>query len=226
MSAVQLSAEWERIDLLGACLAQARRGEALTSAVKDRLVDLQGQVQALRAGAPWNLLAQDCGLSWIDQDILACALAPEAEPRLGWMYQELQPGLGNAYPTPALIRELFFMESKDAAALAARLADDAPLKRARLVEHAEGSFAPLRPSVRAQTRLLGWSAPVIAPPGTLEVPCQATWDDLVLPATCRRALEVRSGCSPGRRGRAKRSRPRSSPRTSAGACTASISACW
>jgi hypothetical protein len=145
----------------------------------------------LRADVPWSPLAQDCGLSWLDQDILACALAPEAEPRLGWMYQELQPGLGSAYPTPALIRELFFMETGDAVSLAARLHDDAPLKRARLVEHgAEGSFMPLRASPRAQARLLGWSesAPA-APPGTLEVHCRATWEDLILPAACRRALE-------------------------------------
>lgn len=189
MSAAQLSAEWERIDLLGACLAQSRRGESLPAAAKERLVHLQGEVQALRADVPWNELAQDCGLSWLDQDILACALAPEAEPRLGWMYQELQPGLGSAYPTPALIRELFFMESRDAVSLTARLNEGAPLRRARLVEHgAEGSFAPLRPSVRAQAQLLGWSAPAIAPPGALEVPCHAGWDDLVLPAACRRAL--------------------------------------
>jgi hypothetical protein len=190
MSAAQLAVEWERIDLLGACLAQARRGEALPSSMKDRLAHLQGQVQTVRGDAPWSGLAQDCGLSWLDQDILACTLAPEAEPRLGWMYQELQPGLGSAYPTPALIRELFFMEAKDALALIARLDDGAPLKRARLVEHGtEGSFAPLRASARAQARLLGWSAQVIAPPGTLEVPCRATWEDLVLPQTCLRALE-------------------------------------
>lgn len=191
MSVAPLSAEWERIDLLGACLVQSRRGEALASAAKERLVQLQSQVQALRAAAPWNELAQDCGLSWLDQDILACALAPEAEPRLGWMYQELQPGLTSAYPTPALIRELFFMEAKDAVALATRLDDNAPLKRARLIEHGtDGSFAPLKPSARAQHRLLGWApAAAVAPPGALEVPCRATWDDLVLPRSCRRALE-------------------------------------
>jgi hypothetical protein len=190
MSAAQLSAEWERIDLLGACLLQSRRGEALPDAAKDRLVCLQGEVQQVRADAPWRHLSQDCGLSWLDQDILACALAPEAEPRLGWMYQELQPGLGSAYPTPALIRELFFMETKDAMSLAARLDEGAPLRRARLVEQgAESSFTPLRASPRAQARLLGWSGPAVTLPGTLEVQCCATWDDLVVPASCRRSLE-------------------------------------
>ncbi len=187
---VQLSSEWDRIDLLGACLAQSRRGEELPAAMKERLAQLQGQVQSLRAAAPWSALARECGLSWLDQDILACALAPEAEPRLGWMYQELQPGLGSAYPTPALIRELFFMETRDARGLASRLQDDAPLKRTRLLEPGvEGSFAPLRASQRAQSRLLGWSAPAGAPPGRLEVPCSASWDDLVLPEGCRRSLE-------------------------------------
>ncbi|HJY75502.1 MAG TPA: ATP-binding protein [Burkholderiales bacterium] len=190
MSVARLSAEWERIDLLGACLAQSRRGESVPDPAKDRLRQLQGELHALRSDAPWTPLARDYGLSWLDQDILACALAPEAEPRLGWMYQELQPGLGSAYPTPALIRELFFMEGKDAEALVARLDDAAPLKRSRLVEHGvEGSFAPLRAGAQAQARLLGWSAPSAAPPGAMEVRCQARWDDLVLPAACRRALE-------------------------------------
>jgi hypothetical protein len=189
MSAARLSAEWERIDLLGACLAQTRRGEAPGAALKERLTHVQGEVRSLRADAPWNPLTRDCGLSWFDQDILACALAPEAEPRLGWMYQELQPGLGSAYPTPALIRELFFMEANDAHSLRVRLEDDAPLKRARLLEHAEGSFAPLRASARAQAQLLGWAAPAPPPPGTMEVVCRVGWEDLVVPANCRRALE-------------------------------------
>lgn len=190
MSATQLAPEWERIDLLGACLAQSRRGQAVPETMKQRLVQLQGQVQALRTAEPWSNLARDCELSWLDQDILACALAPEAEPRLGWMYQELQPGLVSAYPTPALIRELFFMEPQDARSLTARLDETAPLKRARLIEHGtDGSFAPLRPSTHAQTRLFGWSASPAAPPGALEVPCRASWDELVLPPACQRGLE-------------------------------------
>ncbi len=190
MSATQLAPEWERIDLLGACLTQSRRGQAVPETMKQRLTQLQGQVQALRNAEPWSNLVRDCELSWLDQDILACALAPEAEPRLGWMYQELQPGLVSAYPTPALIRELFFMEPQDARTLLARLDEAAPLKRTRLLEPgADGSFVPLRPSAQAQSRLFGWAVPPGAPPGALEVSCQATWDDLVLPPACRRGLE-------------------------------------
>ena len=82
-----LLAEWERIDLLGACLSAARRGVDIPQEIGERLGVVQQQVHSLRQQEPWRSVVVQFGLETLDQDILACSLAPQAEPRLGWMYQ-------------------------------------------------------------------------------------------------------------------------------------------
>ena len=102
---LSLAPEWERIDLLGACLSSVRRGSDIPDAVGERLQTVQHEVQSIRQAEPWLSLVAEHGLEPLDQDILACSLAPQAEPRLVWMYQELQSGVVSPFPTPALIRE-------------------------------------------------------------------------------------------------------------------------
>ena len=111
-----LAPEWERIDLLGTSLTAARRGAGIPQEMGQRLGALQQEVLTLRRRPPWWTMVKECSLDQLDQDILACSLAPEAEPRLGWMYQELQPGISSTYPTPALIREMFVMGAEESAA--------------------------------------------------------------------------------------------------------------
>lgn len=190
MSTLALNPEWERIDLLGACLTLMRRGETLSTTMTERLTHLQEVIGNLRLADPWLQLSSRHGLSHLDQEILACTVAPEAEPRLGWMYQELQGGLPSPYPTPALIRELLCITAQDSAVLHTRLTEYAPLRKAGLIEHSgEDSFAPLRATLRANAALLGWpKCAEPAPPGTTPIPALATWDDLVLPAHGLRAL--------------------------------------
>src|SRR4051812_17757259 len=101
-----LEAEWQRVDLLAACLAACRRGTAASEGERARLIDLDRQVAALRSGPSWSTIVKRYGLSPLDQDILSCSVAPEVEPQIGWVFQELQPGVGSQYPTPALLREL------------------------------------------------------------------------------------------------------------------------
>ncbi len=101
-----LAPEWERIDLLGACLSAARRGADIPQEMGQRLGVVQQEVRSIRQVDPWRSVVAEFGFEPLDQDILACSLAPEAEPRLGWMYQELQSGIASPYPTPALIRAL------------------------------------------------------------------------------------------------------------------------
>ncbi len=190
-SCTALAAEWERIDLLGTCLASARRGAAVPEELGQHLAAIQQQVLSLREQAPWLSLVKECHLNVLDQDILACSLAPEAEPRLGWMYQELQPGISSTYPTPALIREMFVIDAEESAGFNERLERAAPLLRNSLIEaDSEHIYHPLRPTPRASSRLLGWSrsSPSLHLPGAVEVPLTANWDDLVLPAQCLQSL--------------------------------------
>ncbi len=185
-----LAPEWERIDLLGASLATVRRGDDLPENLEKRLRNLQQAVIVLRKQLPWLSIVNDYSLDPLDQDILACCLAPKAEPRLGWMYQELQPGISSAYPTPALIRELFVMGAEESALFDSHFVDQSPLVKGGLIErHSSDLFQPIQPSPRACSSLLGWaSAGSFYLPGAFKAEAMGTWDDLVLPSHCLQSL--------------------------------------
>ncbi len=178
--------EWERIDLLGACLSAARRGIDIPEKVGRRLEVVQQEVHSIRLEEPWRSIVAEFGLEPLDQDILACSLAPEAEPRLGWMYQELQSGIASPYPTPALIREMFVMNSEESFMFNRRLTQDSPLHRGGMIEGQSSSlFQPIRPTPRACAGLFGWSlTDSVDIPGAVKASVTATWDDLVLPDHC------------------------------------------
>jgi len=186
----QLAPEWERIGLLGTSLAAARRGVGIPEHVGHRLGALQQKIGTLRRRPPWQSLVEQYHLEHLDQDILACTLAPEAEPRLGWMYQELQPGITSTYPTPALIREMFIMGADESAVFRQRLDPHSPLMRSSLLErHSADIYQPIRPAARACSELLGWSnRGSRSLPGAMELTTTVTWDDLVLPPHCMQSL--------------------------------------
>ena len=188
--AALLAPEWERIDLLGACLSLARRGDDISEEMGIRLGQLQQDVIATRRQQPWASLAEQCRLDTLDQDILACCLAPQAESRLGWMFQELQPGITSHYPTPALIREILFLNGDEAALLSQRLSARAPLVASQLIEGSGSDlYQPIRPTARAAAGLLGWAnMGAVTVPGATEIPVQARWNDLVLPSHCLQSL--------------------------------------
>lgn len=188
--AAALEPEWERIDILGACLSASRQGNAITEQISMRLSEVQKDVNTLRQNEPWKTIANEYGLHPIDQDILCCSLAPEAEPRLGWMYQQLQSGVVSPYPTPALIREMFVMNAQESAVFNERLSQHSPLLRSGMIESQPADiFYPVRPSARARSELLGWALNTqIEIPGAVEVPVSVCWDDLVLPSYCLKKL--------------------------------------
>lgn len=190
MNMMPLAAEWERIDLLGACLGAYRRGAEVPDEIGKRLDAVQRDVNTLRTQDPWHSLQRNYGLDTLDQDIIACCVAPEAEPRLGWMYQELQNGMTTPYPTPALIREMFVLNHAESQHFNHKLAPDSALIRSGLLESGEqGLFQPLRPSALACNQLLGYQQiSKISVPGAVQVTCDAGWDDLVLPESCLRKL--------------------------------------
>jgi len=177
-----LSPEWERIELLGHCLSLLRQGTKLEEVSLTRLRDLHARVQRERAeGGGWKRLRAG-PFSLLEYDILACAVAPEVDPRIGWMFQQLQPGSAQPYPSPALIQELLALEPREGPELSAALAEDAPLRRHGLVElEGHGPFTPLRPARGLSARLLGAPEVEVAPPGTLRVRGGGRWEELVLP---------------------------------------------
>ena len=174
-------AEWDRIELLAHLLAGSRQGEQAPEKALAELSDLQGEVERERArGGSLAGLAPE-PLQPIEYDVLACALAPEVEPHLGWMFQSLQAGT-QPYPTPALVQELFALDGERAGSLHAAVAEDGRLARLGLVTQVEpGPFQPLRPRPESVASLQGRPAAPPSPPGTSRVTVRPTWDDLVLP---------------------------------------------
>ena len=189
--AINMSPEWERIELLCACLSLSRQGEAISSEFEGMLVNLQQQINIERQQQAWLHLSDKYHLTQLDQDILVTVLAPIAEPRLGWIFQQLQAGQSGSYPTSAFIQELFFMEQDDGRNLRARLCDSAPLVRmGLLLSSPKEPYEALQPTSRARYELLDErEAAVLPPPGTVEVRETAGWDDLVLPPYCLQSLK-------------------------------------
>ena len=186
-----LAAEWQRIDILGRCLINNRRGQLIPESIKLRLKSLQEVVVSLRQTPPWQVLIRDKKLDPVDQDILACVVAPLAEPRLGWMFQELQPGIAGAYPTSALIRELLFIEGKEITSFYSRITQGAPLIRFGLVTPTTNdAYVPLKPGKTAVDLLLGLSVDKpLSPPGTMDISAPVEWQELVLPEYCLNVLQ-------------------------------------
>ncbi len=178
-----LSLEWERIGLLGQILAESRQGRDISDETVEHLRRLQQQVENLRNRQQGWQAVVPMALSTIEFDVLACVLAPEAEPRLGWLFQSLQPGSATPYPTPALLQEILAMAPEDSPLLYNALTETGTLRRNGLIEVDGGDpFQPVRPRPGVSARLLG--RPLIAGdlPGALPVRQAVGWKDLVLPA--------------------------------------------
>ena len=177
-----LAVEWARLDLLGWLLAEARQGREAPEARVADLRRLQAEVEAARAnGSPLSALGGQ-PLTSLEQDVLVTAVAPEAEPRLGWMFQSLQTGTPQPYPTPALLQELLALDAGLARELYAALAEGAPLRRSALVQvEDDDPYQPVRPGPGVTARLLGRPETSTAPAGSTRAAVRAGWDDLILP---------------------------------------------
>ncbi|MDD4881948.1 MAG: hypothetical protein PHX10_10270, partial [Gallionellaceae bacterium] len=175
-------AEWQRLDFLAWCLSRNRRGEAVGEAELARLREMQAQVESLREPAGAWETTLGFGLSHIEYDILACALGPELEPRLGWAFQNLQAGSAQPWATRSLIQELLALDPGQAEQLRRALEPGAALRRHRLLKvEQDDPYRPITPEPWLVARLTGRPLDVPAPPGAVAIDLAATWADLVLP---------------------------------------------
>ena len=177
-----LSREWERIELLAHLLIESRQGRQAANNVLERLKQVQVEVDQDRSQGKGLAGAAGILLTVLELDILACVLAPEAEPRLGWLFQNLQPGVPQPYPTPALLQELLAIGPDEASPFYAALAPSAMLRRGNLL-NLEGNdpYQPLHPAPGVTARLLGRPQLCAEVPGATLVKTRAAWDDLILP---------------------------------------------
>lgn len=185
-----IDAEWQRVELLAHCLIQMQQGKDVNEELLHQLKVKQEQVYQLRSiKSPWQRLEVD-DLSPLEFDILACALAPEAQPRIGWLYQNLQSGTPHPYVSAALLQNLLALESHEVQSLYSALLESSKLCKRGLVEiETNNPFQPIRPGKNIVARLLGWPINDDAPPGSIRVHSRANWDDLILPDERRLMLK-------------------------------------
>jgi DNA polymerase III delta prime subunit len=182
-STTSIDAEWARIDVLAQCLIRSRVGQEPEEKLIQQLSQLQQQVESLRGSKnAWqHLPIQD--LDPLALEVLACVYASEVRPQLGWLYQELQPGITQPYITPALIQLLLALTEQEIHTLHALIGYNGELLKRRLIDkEGEGAFALLRPNREALAQLMGWPRYEVPPPGAVCIRQQATWEDLVLPS--------------------------------------------
>ena len=180
---IGIQAEWQRIELLGHCLLCSRAGKEPDQVQIAQLQHLQRRVEMLRRGeaSPWMKLPV-ADLSALALDVLACIFACEAQPKVGWLYQELQPGHSQPFITPALLHLLLALEDAEMRALQALIGPHGELQRRKLIEcEGDSAFTALRPVKSAVAILMEWPQAEITPPGTTRVKHQADWAELVLP---------------------------------------------
>ena len=187
---VGIEAEWARVEVLAHCLLRSRAGKQPEPELISQLQRLQHQVDRVRQSSsnPWDKLSTR-GLSPLAFDVLACVFACEAQMRIGWLYQELQPASPQPFITPALLHMLLALDDSEVHELQALVSGDGDLKRRNLIESDdEGAFAALRPVKSAVATLMDWPQAEITPPGSMRVRQRATWDELVLPPDRERML--------------------------------------
>ena len=190
ISPMNLQPEWERVELLAHCLLLSRSGRQPQDDMLKRLEQLQFQVDRLRQSIhnPWTKLSVK-QLSPLDIDVLACILASEAQPKTGWLYQELQPVSPQPFVTVALLQQLLALDYNELYHVRQMTAAGGELQQLNLIEADQDSaFAPLRPGRKALTRLMDLPEAEEIPPGAYPVRQRAAWDDLVLPPDRERML--------------------------------------
>lgn len=179
-----LDVEWKRIEILARCLLSSRAGNKPEQTLINELNHLQQQVQHLRASAntPWKKICKQI-ISPLGLDALACIYVVEVYPRIGWLYQDLQPNTGQSNVCLALIQMLLALDDNQVNELKKLLSPQGELFNLHLIEESpENAFAAIRPVKTVLAKLLNLPEPEIAPPGSIKVNLITKWDDLVLPA--------------------------------------------
>ncbi len=190
LAPIGIQIEWQRIELLGRCLLSSRLGKEPEQEQIVELQQLQHRVELMRQGdaSPWSKLAV-ADLSPLAVDVLACIFACEAQPKIGWLYQELQPSIAKPFITPALLHLLLALEAPEMRSLQALIGPQGELQQRNLIEcDGESAFTTLRPVKRAVATLMGWPQADVAPPGTTKVKQRVDWAELVLPPDRERML--------------------------------------
>jgi len=174
--------EWARVEILALCLQASQAGQKPEAALLHGLEQAQERIQPIRGNnGPWSQLPTH-GLSALAFDLLACVYAAEAVPRIGWLYQSLQPGPTQPFATPGLLQHMLALDARETVAMHALIGEQGELVRRGLLEvEGRGALTRLLPRSEPLGFLLGRPRPEMTPPGTVRVRRLASWEDLILP---------------------------------------------
>ena len=186
-----IQVEWQRLDVLVRCLMDSRMGKTQNADLLDQLQQFQHQVELLRdsMASPWNKLPTH-DLPPLAFDVLAAIYVSDAQPRVGWLYQELQAGVTQPYITPALLQILLALSDSEVSILHGLIGDEGELvKRHLIICDGNTPYHALRPAQGTVSALMGWPQKEIVPPGAIRIKQQVDWSDLVLPVNCKQMLK-------------------------------------
>src|SRR5262249_5572492 len=194
LARVGLDAEWNRVELMARQVADRRVNRSPEPGVVASLASLRRDVTELRsADAAWNRVANG-DLTSLDPDVLACVIAPGVEPRIRWLYQELQGGTTQPYPTRALLQELLDISPAELHELAAVWSDDAALLRLGLIEcDGVGPFSLIPPAPGVTAPPPRQPPPPATPPRTPPPPPPARRGDPLPPRGPRAVTRPHAG---------------------------------
>ena len=121
-----LDQECQRIVVLCRCLIGSRQGKAPDSEQIQSIQSSQKTIQGLRAQLHTVFDPSFTHLNQLDLDIALFVLAPEVNPRVAALYQELQNNSTSRHPHKALISELLFLIPSEIPEFRARFSYSAP----------------------------------------------------------------------------------------------------
>ncbi|MEM1302453.1 MAG: AAA family ATPase, partial [Pseudomonadota bacterium] len=198
LTQAMLTSEWARIDQMIALAEAVRTGQTMPDDFSDRFEILAEASDEARGSGSWagligHLSAEDlAGITRLDIDLMALALAPVAWPAIGPRIQSLQPQVSSPWPGLALVQELLMLtDAGDVALLFQRLMSTSPIVRLGLIR-VEGATPSqiIRPTPLLIRAILGRDPELAPPSGAHLSDAHGDWEDLVLPpATLRRLTD-------------------------------------
>ncbi len=184
-----LELECERVRILCSILENSRKNGDVANSEYEKLSAIQNKIFHLRISKPFWQDACGSELNLMEADVLACMLAPELDPTVGWAYQRLQSNNSN-FPSAALLIDLLCIDLNALGDFYKVFERGSSLLNENLIKHDEFElYAPLRLMPGVVQLFLGNTNSVIELPGATLVDEQYSWDDLVLPADRKQMLQ-------------------------------------
>ncbi len=177
-----LELECERVRILCSILETSRKAGTVDNSEYEKLSAVQNKIFSLRNNQPfWESICK-LELSLMEADVLACMLAPELDPAVGWAYQRLQSTNSN-FPSAALLIDLLCIDLRVLGEFYKVFERGSSLLNENLIKHEEFElYSPLRLMPGVVQLFLGNDNSAIELPGATLVDEEYSWGDLILPA--------------------------------------------